>query len=211
MNLIDMLDFYAMLNHSSDLFLMLQDYTLDDRIDRADMNKIIVKELGSCRPFVHESTVFKFALEEFFNKYNYNIGKLLDSMYLEYNPLTDKKMDTDVWDGEHRYSKGDIDNTDKYKTETDADNKGNVSAYDSSTYQPKEQDVIDQEVNHEGETTSDIESTVDTERHNVKTEQGLNGARSYQDLIKQERKLAEFNIFNWIIQRMREELFLLVY
>ena len=211
MNLIDMLDFYAMLNHSSDLFLMLQDYTLDDRIDREDMNKIIIKELGSCRPFVHESTVFKFALEEFFNKYNYNIKKLLDSMYLEYDPLTDKKMDTDVWDGEHRYSKGDIDNTDKYKTETDADNKGNVSAYDSSTYQPKEQDVIDQEVNHEGETTSDIESTVDTERHNVKSEKGLNGARSYQDLIKQERKLAEFNIFNWIIQRMREELFLLVY
>lgn len=211
MNLIDMLDFYAMLNHSDDLFLMLQDYTLDSRIDRADMNKIIIKELGSCRPFVHESTVFKFALEEFFNKYNYNIKKLLDSMYLQYDPLTDKKLETDTWDNEHRYSKGDIDNTDKYKTETDADNKGNVSAYDSSTYQPKEQDVIDQEVNHSGETTSDIESIVDTDHHNLRAESGLNGSRSYQDLVKQERKLAEFNIFNWIIQRMREELFLLVY
>lgn len=211
MNLIDMLDFYAMLNKSNDMFLMLQDYTLDKRIDREQMNKIIVKELGSCRPFVHESTVFKFALEEFFNKYNYNIGKLIDTMYLEYNPLSDKKLETEMDDAEHRYSKGDIDNTDRYKTETNADNKGNVSAYDSAAYQPKEQDIIDQEVNHSGETTSDIESTVDTERKNLKTETGLNGQRSYQDLIKQERKLAEFNIFNWIIQRMREELFLLVY
>lgn len=206
-----MLDFYAMLNHSDNMFLMLQDYTLDQRIDRDLLNKIIVKELGSCRPFVHESTVFKFALEEFFSKYNYNIVKLIDTMYFEYEPLRDKEMEMDTCDNEHRYSKGDIDNTDKYKTETDADNKGNVSAYDSATYQPKEQDVIDQEVNHEGETTSDIESTVDTEHHNLKTEKGLNGSRSYQDLVKQERKLAEFNIFNWIIQRMREELFLLVY
>ena len=211
MNLIDMLDFYAMLNDSDDMFLMLKDYTLDTRIDRDQMNKIIVKELGSCRPFVHESTVFKFALEEFFNKYNYNIRKLIDTMYLEYNPLSDKKLETDVWDNEHRYSKGDIDNTDSYKTETDGDNKENVSAYDSSSYQPEHQSVIDQETNHSGETTSDIESTVDTDRHNLKSETGLNGQRSYQDLIKQERKLAEFNIFNWIIQRMREELFLLVY
>lgn len=211
MNLIDMLDFYAMLNHSNDMFLMLQDYVLDSRIDREQMNKIIVKELGNCRPFVHESTVFKFALEEFFGKYNYNIGKLIDTMYLEYNPLNDKVMRITEEETEHRDSTGDIDNTDDYKTETDADNKGNVSAYDSTGYQPKEQDVIDQEVNHHGETTSDIESTVDTEKHRAKDEVGLNGSRSYQDLIKQERKLAEFNIFNWIIQRMREELFLLVY
>ena len=206
-----MLDFYAMLNHSDDMFLMLQNYTLDSRIDREDMNKIIIKELGSCRPIVHDSTVFKFVLEEFFNKYNYNIGKLLDNMYLEYNPLNDKKMETKENESEHRYSTGDIDNTDTYKTETDADNKGNVSAYDSTTYQPKEQDVIDQEVNHSGETTSDIESTVDTDKGRVKSEEGLSGNRSYQELIKQERKQAEFNIFNWIIQRMREELFLLVY
>lgn len=206
-----MLDLYAMVNDSDDLFLMLKDYTLDARISRDLMNKIIVKELGSCRPYVHNTTVFKFALEDFFNKYNLNIKKLLDTMYFNYDPLSDKNYTTDVVDTEHRYSKGDIDNTDSYKTETDADNKGNVSAYDSGAYQPKEQDIIDQEVNHSGETTSDIESTVDTERHNAKTEKGLNGSRSYQDLIKQERALAEFNIFNWIIQRMREELFLLVY
>lgn len=211
MNLIDMLDLYAMVNDSDDLFLMLKDYTIDPRISRDLLNKIIVKELGSCRPYVHNTTVFKLALEDFFNKYNLNIKKLLDTMYFNYDPLSDKNYTADVVDTEHRYSKGDIDNTDSYKTETDADNKGNVSAYDSGVYQPKEQDVIDQEVNHSGETTSDIESTVDTEHHNVKTETGLNGSRSYQDLIKQERALAEFNIFSWIIQRMHEELFLLVY
>ena len=44
MNLIDMLDLYAMVNDSDDLFLMLKDYTLDERISRDLMNKIIVKE-----------------------------------------------------------------------------------------------------------------------------------------------------------------------
>lgn len=207
MVLIDVLDLYAQFNKSDNLFLLLNDYTLDPRIDRTLLNRIIVKELGNARPFTTNDTIFKFAIEEFFNKYNYNIGKLIDTMYIEYNPISNKDITRTVDESEHRESTGDIDNTDTYTTSSSTENK--VSAYDSSTYQPKEQDTSG--TTHTGATTSDIQSDVDTERDITEHIAGKDGDTTYQALITQERKLAEFNIFNWIIQQMRKELFLLVY
>lgn len=219
MNLIDVLDMYATLNNSDDLTLMLQDYTLDNRLDREVMNRTIIRELGAMRPFVNDTKVFKFSLENFFNKWNYNIGKLIDTMYYEYDPISNKNMDRTVNETEHRESTADIDNTDSYTTNTDnvesGTSEGQVSAYDVSTYQPKDKTInnnrIDNDVTHSGETTSDIQSDVDTEKNITENVKGKDGDSSYQELIEQERELAHFNIFDWIIKQMRKELFLLVY
>lgn len=219
MNLIDVLNLYAMMNDSDDLTLMLQDYTLDNRLDREVMNRVIIRELGAMRPFVNDTKVFKFSLENFFNKWNYNIGKLIDTMYYEYDPISNKNMDRTVLETEHRESSADIDNTDSYTTNTDnvesGTNEGQVSAYDVSTYQPKDKTInnnrIDNDVTHSGETTSDIQSDVDTEKNIEENVKGKDGDSSYQELIEQERELAQFNIFDWIIKQMRKELFLLVY
>ena len=163
------------------------------------MNTVIINELGAMRPVTTDPDMFKILLDTFVKKYTLNIQKLVDTMYFEYNPLDTKNV-TEV---EHRFSTGDIDNTDKYDTTSGQEDK--ISAYDTSTYQPKGK--TDGTTHHEGETTSDIESTVDTD----KTIRGKDGQDSYQTLVEQERKLAEFNIFNWIIKQMRKELFLMVY
>lgn len=194
---------------------MLLDYRLDSRINREDMNRIIVKELGNHRPYTNNSTVLKFAIEEFFIKYEHNIGKLIDTMYYKYDPLTNKDIKEVTDQEEHRDSTGDIDNTDKYTTgqteDTTSENK--VSAYDSSTYQPRDynEGTAKRSTDHSAETTSDIKSEVNTDLDKVVTTTGKDGDTSFQTLIEQERKLAEFNIFNWIINQMRRELFLLVY
>lgn len=244
MTLIDILDMYCILHNQNDnMMLMLQDYTLDNRIDRQAMNMAIITKLGACRPLTTNTTVFKVMLEEFFNRYNYNISKLLDTMYYKYDPLHDKDTtrtlnetgteDHVENDTEHRESTGDIDNTDTYTTNnTGSDNidrtdENQVSAYDVSTYQPKEKTITSSEedttnnTTHTGATTSDIKSDVSTEHdrtldkdttHNLtETIKGKNSDISYQTLIEQERELGQFNIFNWIIQQMRRELFLLVY
>ncbi|MBQ5918676.1 MAG: hypothetical protein IIW92_08965 [Lachnospiraceae bacterium] len=199
MNLIDILDVYALENDSEDMQLLFNDYTLDERIDRNVMNTTILSELGASRPITTDPDLFKMLFDNFFKKYSSNITKLVDTMYYEYNPLHNKNISEE----EHRQSEGDIDNTDEYHT--DNTTEGKVSAYDSSTYQPKEQAIGD--VDHTGETHSDIKSEVDTTRSIT----GKDGQDSYQSLIEQERKLAEFNIFNWIIKQMRKELFLLIY
>lgn len=199
MNLIDLLDVYSAVHDSDEMFLLFADYPLDERIDKDTMNTVIIKELGASRPISTDPDMFKILLDTFFKKYSLNITRLVDTMYLEYNPLHTK----DMVEGEHRHSVGDIDNTDKY--DTSSSNEDKTSAYDSSTYQPDK--YGESEVKHEGETTSDIESTVDTDKY-IK---GKDGQESYQSLVEQERRLAEFNIFNWIIKQMRKELFLLVY
>lgn len=199
MNLIDTLDVYSALHDSDDLTLMLNDYTIDARVSRDTLNTVIISELGATRPITTDPDMFKILLESFFNKYALNITRLVDTMYLEYNPLDTRN----IVETEHRYSEGDIDNTDNYTNTTGQEDK--VSAYDSSGYQPKSK--TDGSIAHEGETTSDIKSTVDTER-NIR---GNEGKETFQSLIEQERKLAEFNIFNWIIKQMRKELFLKVY
>ena len=211
MNLIDTLDMYALLHDSNDMTLLLTDYPLYERVSRDVLNTAIIKELGAMRPITTDCDTFKFMLDNFFNKYNYNITRLVDTMYLEYNPLHNKDTQRTLNDKEHRHSIGDIDNTDKYDTGTDETVEGQVSAYDATTYQPKDKSMGDKDVHHEGETTSDIESTVDTDKHTGERLSGKDGQDSYQKLIEQERKVAEFNIFNWIIQQMRKELFLLVY
>ena len=199
MNLIDILDVYAMLNDSDDMFYMLEDYTIDERIDRETLNRVIIKDLGSMRPITTDPNLYKILLDTFFDKYSLNIKRLLDTMYLEYNPLNTK----DLTENEQRHSGGKIRNTDGYGTKTSSE--GKVSAYDSIEYQPKE--TTTGETTHNGHTDSDITSNVKTER----TIHGKDGADSYQKLVEQERKVGEFNIFNWIVKQMRRELFLLVY
>lgn len=223
MTLIDVLTMYAMMNDSEDMELMLQDYALDNRLDRNVLNKVIIRELGTMRPFSTDTNIFKFMLDNFFDKWNYNIGKLIDTMYYEYDPIGNKKLNRRLDETEHRESTADIDNTDTYTTNTDQDitenntSENTVSAYDSPTYQPKEKTVTnntsrtDNDVEHSGETTSDISSDVDTEHGLSETINGKDGDESYQSLIEQERELAQFNIYEWILKQMRKELFLLVY
>lgn len=223
MTLLDVLTMYAMLNNSDDMTLMLQDYALDNRLDRNVMNRAMIKELGAMRPYVNDTTIFKFALENFFDKWNYNIGKLIDTMYYSYDPIGNKNITRTLGETENRESQANINNTDTYTTNTDKTEtisnttEETVSAYDSSTYQPKNKSVsstndnTDQDVEHEGTTSSDIQSDVDTAHDLEETIKGKDGQSSYQELIKQERKLAEFNIYEWILKQMRRELFLLVY
>lgn len=211
MNLIDNLDLYALENGSNDLTLMLQDYTLDSRLDRDVLNKIIIKELGALRPATNTPTVFKFMLEEWFSKWNYNIGKLIDTMYYEYNPLHNKDITRTEDETDTRDDTTGNTRTDNLTTDSDTDTKVNTSAYDVSTYQPRTETIGDNTIRETG-TVTDAGSLDRTDVKDLDiTESGKDSSDSYQSLIEQERKLAEFNIFDWIIKQMRKELFLLVY
>ena len=228
MNLIDILTEYAIAHdHSDKLFLMLQDYTIDNRINRETLNRIIIKDLGTMRPITTYTEVYKMLVDTFFEKYEDNIKRLLDTLDINYNPIQNKNITESetIGETEQRESSGHINNTDSYTTnvdnvETGTDvNEKQVSAFDATTYQNKDKNTdtknlrTDNDTTHSGTTTSIITSDVDTDRDVTrnKTIVGKDGNDSIQDLIKEERRLSEFNIYNWIIEQMRKELFLLVY
>lgn len=211
MNLIDVLDLYALEHNSNDLFLMLQDYHIDSRIDRDKMNRIILKELGALRPASNTPKVFKFMVEEWFDKWNYNIGKFIDTMYYEYDPLHNKDIHRTEDETDTRGDETSSTRTDNLTISDNGSSTINTSAYDVSTYQPRTQTINTNTSRDTGtvgnEGKLDRTDTKDLDVH----EYGKEGTTSYQELIEQERKLAEFNIFEWIIKQMRKELFLLVY
>lgn len=279
MTLIELLDFYSYLNGSDDLTLMLNDYNLDNRLNKNILNMTILSELGAMRPRVNDSKLFKELLENFFNKYSFNITRLVDTMYYDYNPLTNvdytttkdedvnvventdslqnisrglnESSERDIVESNHRTSDATVVNTDSNTktdnttTTTDETLEHLKSAYDEVTYSPDFKEIKNNQVRNTGttstqgtgtsdidsETTSDnrtdddltrqtnensrktdnVDKTTDTDRLETDRVFGKMGETTYQKLIEQERKLAEFNIYNWIIKQMRGELFLLVY
>lgn len=215
MNLADMLDFYAYLHDVENWDAMLQDYVLTERLDRADLNRVILTELGNACPYVTDTSTFKFALETFFIKYKTNIDKLAETLFIDYNPIINKdytrKTDADNTNERHSISEGDI--NEGVTENHDATISLNVSAYNDgvATYTPRNQTIEDSTDTTEREQISTDVTNINGEETIDKTEHiaGTDGA--YQDLIEKERKAAQFNIYNWIISRMRKELFLLVY
>lgn len=199
MTLYDLLDLYAFQNDSNDLTLMLQDYELDERIDREMFNNIIIKDLGGMVPTSNTPEVFKFMLETFFKKWKYNIGKELDTMYLQYNAINNVDIARKRGEGIKRNTESKEDN------ESHATVEVTTSAYDVETYQPKTKTETD--TNSSDTYNQEENATLNRDE----TETGHRPNQSFQELINQERELSEFNIYNWILERMRKELFLLVY
>lgn len=215
MNLADMLDFYAYLHDVENWDAMLQDYVLTERLDRADLNRVILTELGNACPYVTDTSTFKFALETFFIKYKTNIDKLAETLFIDYNPIINKdytrKTDADNTNERQSITEGDI--NEGITENHDATISLNVSAYNDgvATYTPRNQTIEDStDITEREQISTDVtningEETIDKTEHIA----GTDGA--FQDLIEKERKAAQFNIYNWIISRMRKELFLLVY
>lgn len=215
MNLADMLDFYAYLHDVENWDAMLQDYVLTERLNRADLNRVILTELGNACPYVTDTSTFKFALETFFIKYKTNIDKLAETLFINYNPIINKdytrKTDEENNNERHSVSEGNIeeDITENHDETTTL----NVSAYNDgqNVYTPRNQSIEDgTDTTDRNQVSTDV-TQINTDETKDKTEHiaGTDGA--YQDLIEKERKAAQFSIYNWIISRMRKELFLLVY
>lgn len=199
MTLYDLLDLYAFQNDSKDLTLMLQDYELDERIDRETFNSIIIKDLGGMVPTSNTPEVFKFMLETFFKKWKYNINKELNSMYLEYSAINNVNITRKRGEGIKRNTES------KEESEVHSTIEVETSAYDVETYQPRTKTQTDS--NYSDTFNQEENATLNRDE----TETGHRPNQSFQELINQERELSEFNIYDWILERMRKELFLLLY
>lgn len=64
--------------------------TIDNRLDRGVVIGTILDECGSMKPLYNVSGTFKWFTENWFKKYQWNIGKLCDTLDFEYNPLRNK-------------------------------------------------------------------------------------------------------------------------
>lgn len=112
---------------------------------------------------------------------------LQETTEYEYNPIWNK--DGTIKEKETRDLKGKL-------TGTDHDD---VSAYDASDYQNRDRTRISHDSADSG--------TISRER----TEQGNIGITSTQQLIKEEREIAEFNLYDLITEEFKKEFCVMVY
>ncbi len=85
----DMLDMYAYKHSSDNILLLLNDYQLDERLDKHTLDNLILFELGECFSYYNRSDVLKAVIENWFSVEYHNITKLCDAFLAEYNPLYD--------------------------------------------------------------------------------------------------------------------------
>ena len=207
----DMLDIYALKHKSDDIFLMLQDYVLDSRLSREDLNDKIVLDLGERTPYWNHTELLKTNIENWFATHEDNIKKLVDSIELEYNPL----YNTDYYEKIDNERKTDNKRTEDLESHSIPDDtvtsENQVSAYDASGYQPQDKNTTRN--TGDNKTTGDNVITDDnkTVDDNLKHHYGKEGTESYADLISKERRLAEFNIYDWIVNQLDSEICLGVF
>lgn len=137
--------------------------------------------------------------------------KLMATVNLEYNPIYNK-------DGYYTETETrDLANTNRItdrisETVTDeGSNTNSVSAFNSSTFENREKDVIANERRDEAENTS-ISNGTDTgditrERH----EYGNIGVTTTQQMIREEREVVQFNIVGYIIEDFKQRFCIMVY
>lgn len=246
---------YSAINNSDDTFLMLKDYVLDSRLDRDILNAKILLDLGERTPYFNNTTLLKKSIENWFSTHEWNITKLVDTLYLEYNPLYTKDWyedhegtdvhskegtETNVLDSDKEVQDSGQDITKVSEETEEVSNPSNprtttttneVSAYNSSSYQPQDRSTevltgaMDTEVSSEqtfthGKNTDtqldetntmtyDVDETdnYDSTRHYY----GKDGTMTYAELIEKERKNAMFNIYEWIVENLGSDILLGVF
>ena len=163
------------------------------------------------------------------------ISKLLDTTEYEYEPLenyrriedmkhtdSNKKTETEGITGESNSSDKTTGSTstsnDKSSTVEDK-----TSAFNESVYQPDKQSTDTGKATGKEDRTDESTGTTKNKTDRSKTEErnasakdnntirGLNGLFTTQQLIKQEREIDEFNVYQWIVNKYMEELFICVF
>lgn len=218
-----MCELYAYKHKSDNIYLILQDYVIDSRIDRDDLNEKIILELGERKCYWRHTELLKAAIENWFKTHEYNIGKLLDTVEFEYNPIYNKDYYEDFISNKDKDRTQSEDNTETSNTinsNTTTNNStstNEISAYDSGSYQPQDKNTsTSTEQSNSTSNTTDIEDKdlAEKVKENLGTKlhhYGKESDESYADLIEDERRLVLFNIYDWIIQQLDSELLIGVF
>lgn len=187
-----MLSIMGMYNYDPTIFELL---TLPESLDTATcINSILINnaELGL---IYTDPKIMKILIGNWSNSSQYAWNKLSATLNLEYNPIWNKDgtiTETETIEGEGSGSQ-----------QTTGEGIEQVSAFDASTFQNRGKNT------DTGSASSTAEST--SNRTYERVEQGNIGVTSTQQLIKEEREIAEYNIYDAIAADFKNRFCIMVY
>ena len=178
---------------------IFDDTVFPDGIDRDTLIFVIMDMAGNnvCR--YSSPAKLKKAISIFFKKNEYKFQGLIETTTFDYDPL----VNYDLTITEKRTAAG------NEKTESSAIDHGTgesrVSGYDSSSYVPDSQNTTSASGNSSG--NRDYNDLVDV----VRTESGDNSARSTQYMIREQREIVNFNVYEEIASDFEDDITIPVY
>lgn len=210
MNLVNIIDWYN--QQELDLFEGIE---LPTGVDKETLINTILDYSATAIPLYTDYALFNLKNKIFFKRNYDNISKLITAFSEEYNPI-------------HNYDRFEIrDETrtinENYTRDTDGNSSSNetrnstdemqVSAFDSSSYQPKQKDT---ENGTTGITSSNNEDETGTSEHTDKyvTDNHLYGnigVTTSQQMLESEIDLRNrWNLYDWIARKWYNEFMLKV-
>lgn len=178
---------------------IFDDAVFPDGIDRDTLIFVIMDMAGNnvCR--YSSPAKLKNAITVFFKKNEYKFRGLIETTTFDYDPL----VNYDLTITEKRTTAG------NEKTKSSASDRGTgesrVSGYDSSSYVPDSQNTTTAAGNSSG--NRDYNDLVDV----VRTESGDNSARSTQYMIREQREIVNFNVYEEIASDFEDDITIPVY
>ena len=218
----------GMYNYDNTLF---DEMSIPEGVDRENVINNILMETAELEVIYPNMNVFKMAIHHWSMKQLPVWDKLKATTEYDYNPIHNYDR-TETWEdvtNATRSTNGDetTGRNTSGTTESDSTNGGSdtteqkVSAYDTSSYQPREQNTTDYgQTNHvKGESALDESGTRAYNEDEGRNEtvkrtghaEGNIGVTTTQQMIEAERDVVKFNIIDYIINDFKRRFCILVY
>lgn len=179
-----LLSIITLYKYKPDLFDLLH---IPKQLDREALIDELCMTIGELNLIITDPDVLKLAIDRW-SRTRVDVWQhLYDTTQYEYNPIWNK--DGVYKETEKAKSKSSLDGTDL----------NDRSAYNSTNYQPVDRTKIDHD------TTGEAEVVREREEH------GNIGVTTTQQMIKEEREIAEFSLYKMIIEEFMHRFCIMVY
>lgn len=178
-----------------------------DHLDKDTLIQNILVECSELEILYTDPTFFKKILEIWSKARVHVWQKLADTMDYEYNPIWNK----DVKDTEYIKRTKDESTTysDTASSTTSGTNTNKGVAFNSNDLENREQDQTSGSMSSSDNSTTRDAGYNDEDREYIS--QGNQGVTSTQQLIKEEREVSQFSLYDIIISEFKTRFCLLVY
>ena len=174
-----------------------------DRLDPGILVDTILLRCGNQFTYFQNEKMLRKAINNFFKKYYVSFDRMAYALEIDYNPLENYSRTDD-------YTKTtDASSTSNIKSESEANGtrEDKVSAYNESTYQPKQ--YVDSD--NSSSDTQDSESTNKVEEEYQLKSHGNIGVTTNQKMATAELRLRETSLYDKIAEMFEHDIMLQVY
>lgn len=182
--------------HNKSLFDFLE---LPLGVDKEAVANNILLRGGEFECLYGDADFMREAVGIFSKKWSGTFNKWYKALNIEYNPLENYDRIEEWTDGTHTNDSQNVNSS------SNSSNTGEVSAYDSSSFQPNER--------QSGNASNSASTTAETNANSVHTGRthGNIGVTSSQQLLQSEMVVAKLNLFEQIADTFLAEFCIMVY